>query len=729
MRMYQLRIDLLSDMCVSDGRGYNSNLDIDVCYDRYGFPYIPGKRIKGCLRECALELQDWGKEIPIEKIFGEEGSRKGAVTIQSAYIEDYFKWKRQVEKHSDSILFHPQNVLSHYSYIRTQTGINYETGVAKEGTLRTMRVINRGLVFVSEIELDPAYESIFHEIVSVFQHMGVSRTRGVGEVKAVLVPVENTGDNRTAVDMTAVEREIEKNGCLRYSVYLEDPVVCKSVDGGETFSLDYIQGSQILGIVLQEIREKGESEEEFLAGWEKLFFSNAYLEADGKRLLETPGTLYSIKNNDTEYVNKAVENTENRKQTEKFQLNPMKHCYVRIKEDGSLIKRSVALEERYHHRRPEDKSVGSVAVNGTESGIFYHLSSIAAGQSFQGYVRGTREQLRKVAQCLTNHSYYSIGASRSSEYGKVKITLLLDNETRHSICEDEGEKKEQGMDLQIKLESPAIVYGRENISYSTDVKDLYDEVNIVLGLKNEPDRIENFVNYTSVGGFNITWNKRKPTVDAFDKGSVFIYHFNQRPSLSLELRENESKTVVIGERTLEGYGEVSVCVLTPKTAYMGEIESEHFIRRNSVEFDISESEIASEICEDLWKEYIQIRAVTKAKSYDRKRILKAKSTVSNMLMMCEEQVTWVGIKDSVVNRYEKNSETKTEKKKIAEEIIEVVEKEMDVLTKDFQAHYRICEWEMDRDFSLLEFLKKYLTELKYRARRIESERGEARNES
>ena len=54
MSKYLLEITLQSDMCVSDGGVYNSSVDIEVCYDSYGFPYIPAKRIRGCLRECAI---------------------------------------------------------------------------------------------------------------------------------------------------------------------------------------------------------------------------------------------------------------------------------------------------------------------------------------------------------------------------------------------------------------------------------------------------------------------------------------------------------------------------------------------------------------------------------------------------------------------------------------------------------------------------------------------------
>ena len=55
-----IEIELLSDLCSSSGESLNSQIDNDVCYDDYGLPYIPGKRIKGLMRESAQDLADIG---------------------------------------------------------------------------------------------------------------------------------------------------------------------------------------------------------------------------------------------------------------------------------------------------------------------------------------------------------------------------------------------------------------------------------------------------------------------------------------------------------------------------------------------------------------------------------------------------------------------------------------------------------------------------------------------
>ena len=54
--MEYLKITLLSDLCVGNGESIGNAVDADVCMDRVGLPYIPARRLKGCLKQAALEL-------------------------------------------------------------------------------------------------------------------------------------------------------------------------------------------------------------------------------------------------------------------------------------------------------------------------------------------------------------------------------------------------------------------------------------------------------------------------------------------------------------------------------------------------------------------------------------------------------------------------------------------------------------------------------------------------
>ena len=74
----KLKVTLLSDLCVSAGESYNAYVDIEAVYDEYGIPFIPAKRLKGCIREAALELVEWGvyDKTVYESLFGKEGKER-----------------------------------------------------------------------------------------------------------------------------------------------------------------------------------------------------------------------------------------------------------------------------------------------------------------------------------------------------------------------------------------------------------------------------------------------------------------------------------------------------------------------------------------------------------------------------------------------------------------------------------------------------------------------------
>ena len=82
----KLYIKLLSDMCTYSGETYNSIVDTDVVYDVHGIPYIPAKRIKGCIREAALELLEFGliSREEYEKLFGKEGNQQSGFSLSNA---------------------------------------------------------------------------------------------------------------------------------------------------------------------------------------------------------------------------------------------------------------------------------------------------------------------------------------------------------------------------------------------------------------------------------------------------------------------------------------------------------------------------------------------------------------------------------------------------------------------------------------------------------------------
>lgn len=246
-----------------------------------------------------------------------------------------------------------------------------------------MRVVNKGLVFYADLELNApsekieTYEEQLTWCCAALRRIGMARTRGLGEVKVSLEkkPIHLTETNLVGETTCACEeennvdfeclleqsKEMQEVVCLKYTLLLDEPVICKTVQAGETKTMDYIEGSKILGLIAQCFKDTGKAHT-FSAFMEKGEFrcTNAYPAWNGKRMTEVSACFYAIKNNKKEYVDKAYETwrTSAQENVEKtLQLNAMKHCYV-LEQERGIQKYSVQLERRYHHRRPEDKSIG-----------------------------------------------------------------------------------------------------------------------------------------------------------------------------------------------------------------------------------------------------------------------------------------------------------------------------------------------------------------------------------
>ena len=73
--------------------------------------------------------------------------------------------------------------------VRSFTSIN-EKGVAKQGSLRMARCVNKGLIFYSEILNDKEIESL-DEIVCSIKWIGSMRNRGFGKVKFTVLEDES----------------------------------------------------------------------------------------------------------------------------------------------------------------------------------------------------------------------------------------------------------------------------------------------------------------------------------------------------------------------------------------------------------------------------------------------------------------------------------------------------------------------------------------------------------
>ena len=88
MKRWNLKIELKSYFCTTDGENAPGLIHDKTALD-HGIPYIPAKRIKGCLLEAAKEMAD-NDEIEQEmlpRIFGRPGQEQGeGIRLGDGYL-------------------------------------------------------------------------------------------------------------------------------------------------------------------------------------------------------------------------------------------------------------------------------------------------------------------------------------------------------------------------------------------------------------------------------------------------------------------------------------------------------------------------------------------------------------------------------------------------------------------------------------------------------------------
>lgn len=548
MKTRNLKIHLLSDMCTYSGEGYNTTVDTDVVYDSYGIPYIPAKRLKGCIREACMELVDFGiiDEIDYMKLFGSEGNSQSAFYLSNAYPENYKGMVQELVNSEEQ--YTAQQVLELFAYTRCQTAVSLESGTAEKNMLRTMRVVKRGMVFEAELswrdkdinEESKEYKA-FEKAISVVKHIGYSRTRGLGFVNMCITCIDEAEKDESfnAARVLFEENEITDYNRIFYEIYLDSPMICKSPAGNQAVTQDYISGGKILGLLAGQLGS--EQYRELLNGPE-LIVSNAYIKCGRKRTI--PARKSWQKEKDTGFDNSNDLSVLDMICSQDVSDKQMTAADAKYVDDAGNVL-SVFTEISYHHKRPDDKSVGRAT--GKDNSSFYQLESIQAGQCFEGYILADRKQTGKIVNAVKGMKNVRMGYGRSAEFGKVIFTL--------SRIIPEKTKEQEMHDAVITLVSDLIMYN-EYGAPSTSINCLRQYlVDALSDGSDGPDDLtisNTFLEFETIGGYNTTWGRMKQTFSAIGKGSVFTIHSKNGFNIG------KADAMFLGERVSEGYGEIKI---------------------------------------------------------------------------------------------------------------------------------------------------------------------------
>ena len=144
-------IELLSDTTFGRGEGTPGVVDVEVEHDAYGLPMLGGKALRGLLRDSWLSMQDHFPELHAagQRVLGPHGDLEetAILRIGDAVIEagarDWFISAIEREQHPLA----PETILAALTEIRSQTSEERTTGAPARTTLRSTRVMLRGLTW------------------------------------------------------------------------------------------------------------------------------------------------------------------------------------------------------------------------------------------------------------------------------------------------------------------------------------------------------------------------------------------------------------------------------------------------------------------------------------------------------------------------------------------------------------------------------------------------------
>lgn len=194
MTTIKYSIQFYSEWHTGSGLTSGSDLSVLVIKDKNGLPYIPGRTLKGLLREAAEDLGEFGKcnQKFIEDIFGLPP--KKTVEGDDSEAKDPSKTSTKgncffsnATLFPDLELIAKENQLSKFFYRSVASTSIEESGVAQKGSLRTMETTIPCTLRaeITEFPDDPKSKEQIEYCLQWVKRLGQNRHRGLGRCQFI----------------------------------------------------------------------------------------------------------------------------------------------------------------------------------------------------------------------------------------------------------------------------------------------------------------------------------------------------------------------------------------------------------------------------------------------------------------------------------------------------------------------------------------------------------------
>lgn len=392
------------------GSGLAAGADVDalVIKDKDGLPYISGKTIKGLVREAVDEILTMHGVTEASDdylaLFGYFDDDKTDMHKSESFFTN------AELKEAESIK--NQGLKKHLYTSVSQTAIDTETGTAKKHSLRKTEVVVPCELEGDILNVPDQMVDTVKEALRFIKCMGVGRNRGLG--RCTMVGSEVLADD----SIKDIGNKLTKT--LKFKVELKSDIIInqKAASEGPNKTLDFIPGSNFLGIAASDLYAKLEPKEAlyiFHSGHVR--FGDAHFGNGGTRCHKVPAAMFHPKlekASEKLYISHLIPKDEDtQKEMRKAQLKQCRSGFYDFKLSPAM---PASVSTNFAIKSAHDKTTRT-----SKEGQMYGYESLSKGCIMYFEVEVDDERyIEHIVKALIGKK--RVGRSRSAQYGLVEIS-------------------------------------------------------------------------------------------------------------------------------------------------------------------------------------------------------------------------------------------------------------------------------------------------------------------
>lgn len=181
-KILQYKIDFFSSWHCGSGLSAGADVDALVVRDRDGLPYVPGKTVKGLVREAVEDFLAFRKEDTriVADLFGNAEDRNNLPQDEEGKMKQGILFFSNAELLSEQKQIILDEQLKPFLFDSVAATRIAEDGIAMPHSLRRIQVVLPCTLYGQILDVPEESKILLQQAVKLIKRMGLARNRGLG---------------------------------------------------------------------------------------------------------------------------------------------------------------------------------------------------------------------------------------------------------------------------------------------------------------------------------------------------------------------------------------------------------------------------------------------------------------------------------------------------------------------------------------------------------------------